>query len=307
MKDDETSSESLNSTKLLEIIAQGENNQLEFKDSRILKDPFKLAKSMAAMANSRGGMILVGVKDGGSIEGLRFQKEHEEYIMNVASNNSSPPIRPDFIKISVPQGDVYVIKITKKVDEAYRGVKTPDGLVYFVRVGSTNREMQPQELSAGKDRGVKVKPYSPSEKGFLLITDRLVTSVSTKIRWTMDKTIHILTIIGALLCAGFVLFFVALSYDWLGITWAKISLWIDLIFAIGLFIGCYLIMVPKIAQETKCPVCKTYFKYNKVECEVLSKRNVDSNTEEWTVLNTYRCGNCGHEEKKKEYEKYDKD
>ena len=74
MKDDETSSESLNSTKLLEIIAQGENNQLEFKDSRILKDPFKLAKSMAAMANARGGMILVGVKDGGSIEGLRFQK-----------------------------------------------------------------------------------------------------------------------------------------------------------------------------------------------------------------------------------------
>ena len=87
--------------------------------------------------------------------------------MNVASNNASPPIRPDFIKISVLQGDVYVIKIIKKVDEAYHGVKTPDGLVYFVRVGSTNREMQPQELSAGKDKRSKGKAIFSFGEGFL--------------------------------------------------------------------------------------------------------------------------------------------
>lgn len=49
----------ITSNDILRLIEQGEGTKLEWKDSRVLDNPFKLAKSMTAMANQDGGIILI--------------------------------------------------------------------------------------------------------------------------------------------------------------------------------------------------------------------------------------------------------
>ena len=50
-------------------ISEGEGQQLDFKFA--ITDSKKIARSMAAFANSDGGVLLIGVKDNGKIVGIK--------------------------------------------------------------------------------------------------------------------------------------------------------------------------------------------------------------------------------------------
>jgi predicted HTH transcriptional regulator len=61
---------------LKKLIAEGENQKLDFK--YCISDSRKIARTLTAFANSDGGRILIGVRDNGSIAGI---KSDEEYYM----------------------------------------------------------------------------------------------------------------------------------------------------------------------------------------------------------------------------------
>jgi predicted HTH transcriptional regulator len=61
---------------LKKLIAEGENQHLDFK--YCVSDSRKIARSLSAFANSDGGRLLIGVRDNGSIAGI---KSDEEYYM----------------------------------------------------------------------------------------------------------------------------------------------------------------------------------------------------------------------------------
>ncbi|MBL7906656.1 MAG: ATP-binding protein [Bacteroidales bacterium] len=56
------------------LIAEGEHQQLDFKFG--ITDSKKIARSLAAFANTDGGRLLLGVKDNGSIAGVRSDEEY---------------------------------------------------------------------------------------------------------------------------------------------------------------------------------------------------------------------------------------
>jgi len=56
-----------------ELITQGENQHLDFKFE--ISDSKKIARTLSAFANSTGGKLLVGVKDNGTIAGVRTDEE----------------------------------------------------------------------------------------------------------------------------------------------------------------------------------------------------------------------------------------
>lgn len=128
------------------LIASGEGPTVDFKRLEVISNPIKLATLMAAFANTSGGRILVGVNDNGSIEGMRENKKHESHIMNIARDKCEPPIDPKFSVVRKNDGDVYVIKVTR-YQKLPHAVKTKEGNVYFIRVGSTVREASPNELA----------------------------------------------------------------------------------------------------------------------------------------------------------------
>lgn len=55
------------------LISQGENKHLDFKFE--ISDAKKIARTFSAFANTEGGKLLVGVKDNGTIAGIRTDEE----------------------------------------------------------------------------------------------------------------------------------------------------------------------------------------------------------------------------------------
>ena len=71
------------------MIAEGEHQQQDFK--YCINDSRKIARSMVAFANTDGGRLLLGIKDNGSVAGVRSD---EEYYMAEAAAKlySKPPV-----------------------------------------------------------------------------------------------------------------------------------------------------------------------------------------------------------------------
>ncbi len=63
------------------LIEKGEGVSLDFK--QVINDPRKIAKSMVSFANTIGGILLVGVRDNGSIAGVK--SEDELHMLDLAS------------------------------------------------------------------------------------------------------------------------------------------------------------------------------------------------------------------------------
>lgn len=77
------------------LIEQGENQHLDFKFA--VNDSRKIARSLVAFANSEGGTLLIGVKDNGSIVGVRTDEE-----LHMVETASSLYIRSEVKFQSVP-------------------------------------------------------------------------------------------------------------------------------------------------------------------------------------------------------------
>lgn len=69
------------------LIAEGEHQQLDFKFG--ITDSRKIARSLAAFANTDGGRLLIGVKDNGAIAGVR--SEEEFYMVQAAAELYTRP------------------------------------------------------------------------------------------------------------------------------------------------------------------------------------------------------------------------
>jgi predicted HTH transcriptional regulator len=83
---------------LKKLVAQGEGMFLEFK--RKATYPDKIIREMIAFANTRGGVLLLGVGDDRSLPGLKFP-EDESHVIQKALKKSSPllPVKELFIPI----------------------------------------------------------------------------------------------------------------------------------------------------------------------------------------------------------------
>jgi predicted HTH transcriptional regulator len=66
---------------LKKLIAEGENQQLDFK--YCVSDSRKIARTLTAFANSDGGKLLIGVRDNGRIAGIK--SDEEIYMVDTAA------------------------------------------------------------------------------------------------------------------------------------------------------------------------------------------------------------------------------
>lgn len=67
---------------LKRLIAEGENQKLDFKYA--INDSRKIARTLSAFSNTDGGRLLIGVRDNGSIAGIR--SDEEMYMVETASH-----------------------------------------------------------------------------------------------------------------------------------------------------------------------------------------------------------------------------
>ena len=91
------------------LILQGESTTLDFK--KTITSVEKIAKSLVAFANNKGGQLLIGVSDDGVIRGVKSEDEERYMITKSAHQYCKPAIEPEFEEIYVDDKLVLVVKI----------------------------------------------------------------------------------------------------------------------------------------------------------------------------------------------------
>jgi predicted HTH transcriptional regulator len=152
---------------ILKLIAEGEHQQLDFKVE--VSDAQKIARSLSAFANTDGGRLLVGVRDNGSLAGVRSEEEY--YMVESAARlYCSPPVRFSVKEWNLNRKNILEVVIPRSELKPHF-VKQQDGtLVAFHRVGDqvypVNRVLMQYWKRESKESGVYLK-FTDAEK-FLL-------------------------------------------------------------------------------------------------------------------------------------------
>ncbi len=124
-------------SEILEIIANGESSELEFKRDDIR--PEQLAKEIVAFANSFGGRVLLGVEDDGCVSGIK-RSDLEPWVMDtVCGRYVHPALIPKYEEALLDKSlRVAVLTIPPGSSKPYV-VKHYDREDFYVRVGSVSK------------------------------------------------------------------------------------------------------------------------------------------------------------------------
>lgn len=152
---------------LRKLIAEGENQQLDFK--YCITDSRKIARTLSAFSNSDGGRLLIGVRDNGSIAGIR--SEEEIYMVDTAAHLfCRPEITYTVKQHTAGSKTILEVEVAKGSKRPYQ-VKEEEGIwrAYF-RHGDqnliANRILLQVWRKEEQKRGVKVK-FSDAEMKLL--------------------------------------------------------------------------------------------------------------------------------------------
>ena len=140
---------------ILNQLRAGEDGRAEFKAIRLgdrgvlSPNTEDIAAELVAFANAAGGAVFLGVDDSGAVDGIPPERLDmvERWAINIATHNCEPPIRPILRKVLLPAatgGERHVL-----LAEVPRGlyVHRTFGGRYYLRVGSTKRDLTPPELA----------------------------------------------------------------------------------------------------------------------------------------------------------------
>jgi predicted HTH transcriptional regulator len=155
----------MDAEKLKELIAAGESSTIEFK--RKITTPDKIAKELCAFANTKGGVLLIGIDDDRKVVGVDSEKSEIDIIEIACQFYLEPPILPQSIEIiTVNKKEVIVVEIK----ESNRKPHTVEGIdengkkrrFAYIRIGEksviASREMR--RLLAGLNASSKpIKIY----------------------------------------------------------------------------------------------------------------------------------------------------
>jgi predicted HTH transcriptional regulator len=108
----------MTSRQLQGIIELGESDTVEFK--RKFSGFEKIAKEMIALANTRGGLLLIGVDDNGTVVGVESEKHEIELISTAGEFYSEPAIDADIEVIEIEGVDVIVVRIPESQNKPHR-------------------------------------------------------------------------------------------------------------------------------------------------------------------------------------------
>ena len=124
---------------ILEICKNGEDSTIEFKEI-FTKD---LISELVAFANTKGGLLLIGINDDGDIVGVKTDEisELKKKISNI-SNETTPPLNPHIKSYTFQDKTILVVLIEQGDEKPYFTTKQE----CWTRRGESKRKATPNEL-----------------------------------------------------------------------------------------------------------------------------------------------------------------
>ena len=128
----------MNEKTIQNLVKKGESDSLEFKRS-FDKDAIE---TITAFANTKGGILLIGVEDNQKITGTTTNKETLQNWLNQVKHSTIPSIIPDMDVIEVKNKEVVFIRVTEYPIKpvSFRGK-------YIKRVKNSNHHMDIGEVT----------------------------------------------------------------------------------------------------------------------------------------------------------------
>lgn len=138
---------------------------MEFK--RGLPQDERIARTLCAFANTRGGLLFIGVNDNGSLYGASQPRRVMADIRRVAQDFLEPPI--GLQATTVHCGDLAVVaaRIPVSLQRPHAVLRKNQDREIVVRIGSSNRVAKGATLDALNNGVGKASSRSPLEKQIL--------------------------------------------------------------------------------------------------------------------------------------------
>ena len=118
---------------LAQLIAQGEGEELEFKQKTT--HPHRISRTLVSLANTRGGQVLVGVDDAGRVVGVRDAEEELFVLRDAAEHYIEPPLTGlRFRELEADGRVVLLVTVPESLKKPHRALVAPGDWRGYVRV-----------------------------------------------------------------------------------------------------------------------------------------------------------------------------
>ncbi|MBK7104175.1 MAG: ATP-binding protein [Ignavibacteriae bacterium] len=104
--------------KLLRLLESGESLTTEFKQR--FSDYSKIAKEFISFANTKGGTILFGIEDNGSVYGVESEKSETELINETFQNYCEPKIDYEISYHNLENKEIVCVEIPESKNKPHR-------------------------------------------------------------------------------------------------------------------------------------------------------------------------------------------
>ena len=122
--------------KVKQLIQSGENSTVEFKRDSL--SPDKLAKEIVAFANLKGGTLLLGVEDDGTVSGVSRENLSEWVFDTVIGRYVHPLLLPYYEEVELEGKTVAILDIPQGNAKPYV-VRRNDREEAYIRLGSVTK------------------------------------------------------------------------------------------------------------------------------------------------------------------------
>jgi len=133
----------MDAAELAGLIGRGEDSRTQFKRGIDVANVRSLAGELAAFANGRGGRILIGVDDEGTVSGLGPGdiRRINQLVSNAATDCVRPSVNPDTENVSVDGRVVMVVTVAEGISKPYADNEG----VFWVKSGADKRRVTSRE------------------------------------------------------------------------------------------------------------------------------------------------------------------
>lgn len=155
------------------LIFEGEGVTLDFK--KTITSCEKIAKTMVSFANNKGGKLLIGVADDGTIKGVKSEDEERYMITKAANFYTKPALEPIFEEFYIDDKVVLVVDTPESVTKPHYSLAEDGKWWVYVRVEdksilASKIVVDVLKLSSG-NQGVFIE-YSLNEKTLLAYLEK---------------------------------------------------------------------------------------------------------------------------------------
>jgi len=150
------------------MIFEGEGVTLDFK--KTITSCEKIAKTMVSFANNKGGRLLIGVDDDGTIRGVKSEDEERYMITKAANLYTRPALEPIFEEIYIDDKTVLVVGTNESSSKPHYALAEDGKWWVYVRVKDKSilaSKVVVDVLKRSADKQGVLIAYSVKEKTLL--------------------------------------------------------------------------------------------------------------------------------------------